>query len=329
MNKTMRNKQIFFALLINLLVCGQLIATDFPKPLVKINWLEKNIENVSVLDVRANIESFTANPGFRKDKKTGKQFLVRVGGHIPGARLVPYKNVRGSKVINGVTIKHMLLDKIAFENLMQKAGVNNDDSIVIVTNAESDFDLTMASRMFWQIKYYGHDEVSILNGGTAQWLIDGYNFETTSNNIKAGNWQAKTERKELLATSDEVAAAIQDKNVQLIDVRPLGQYLGTYKSSKVGAKGHIPSAKSYPVDLAANRNIPIKFSAIAELQELSEALGVLSNGNAITYCNSGHMASGGWFVMHELLGNSNVKLYDGSMHQWTAEKRPVVKMKME
>lgn len=325
----MRIGCLFLALVANLLVCAHLMAAELPKPLVGTDWLANNLENVSILDIRASTESFTTNPVFEKDKKTGKQFLVRVGGHIPGASLVPYKNVRGPQKINGVTIKHMVLDKRAFESLMQKAGLNSNSPIIVVTNAENDFDLTMASRMYWQIKYYGHDEVSILNGGTAQWLIDEYDFKTTKSNPAAGNWQVKSERKELLANSDEVAAAIDNKAIQLVDVRPLGQYLGTYKSSKVSEKGHIPSAKSYPVDLTASRSVPVKFTPITELQEVADALGVQTDSGIITYCNSGHLASGGWFVMHELLGNQNVKLYDGSMHQWTAEKRPTIKMKME
>ena len=85
---------------------------------------------------------------------------------------------------------------------------------------------------------------------------------------------------------------------------------------------------SYAI-LLANKKFPAKFSSITQLQETSDAIKLTSNVTSITYCNSGHMAAGGWFVMYALLGNENVKLYDGSMHQWALEKRPVVKMKME
>lgn len=325
----MRIVFIAFALLANIFLCNYLMAAEMPKPLIETQWLAKNLQQVSILDIRVDDKSFITKPLFNKDKKTGKQFLARVGGHIPSASLVFYKNTRAEQKSNGTAIKYMLPSKSAFESLMQKAGLNSDSAIVVVTNAENDFDLTMASRMYWQIKYYGHDDVSILNGGTAQWLIDGYDIETSPSTPNEGNWLAKEERIKLLASSDEVAAAIDNKTIQLLDVRPLGQYLGTYKSSKVSEKGHIPSAKLYPVDLMASTGMPIKFSAIAELQEVASALGVRTNSDTITYCNSGQMASGGWFVIHELLGNQNVKLYDGSMHQWTAEKRPTVKMKME
>ena len=305
------------------------LASDLPAPLLETDWLENNLHRVTIIDVRTDKKSFTSDPVYKKDKKTGKQTLVRVGGHIPGARLVLYKNVRGSQTINDVKIKHMLPSKTSFEQLMQKTGVNQNDNIVITTNAESNFDLTMASRMYWQIKYFGHDHVSILNGGTAQWLLDKRKYATNTKKPTAGNWMAREQRQQLLADSDEVYSAIKNDTVQLVDVRPLGQYLGTYKSSKVKVKGHIPTAKTFPIDLAASRNMPVKFSSAEKLTKIINALGVNNKGVTIAYCNSGHMASGAWFVLHEILGNPKAKLYDGSMHQWTKEKRPVVSMKIE
>ena len=321
--------RIFTTLCISLTVCVSFAASELPAPLVETDWLAKNLDNVIVLDVRTNKKSFVSDPVFKKDKKTGKQSLVRVGGHIPGANLVLYKNVRGEQQIDGRKIKHMILSANKFEKLMQNAGVNQDSSIIVATNAESGFDLTMASRMYWQIKYFGHDQVSILNGGTAQWLLDEYKHEKTLSKSNKGNWVAKEQRQQLLATSEQVQTAIEKDTTQIVDVRQIGQYLGTYKSSKAKVKGHIPTAKLFPVDLLSNRSTPVKFSSQSELKELSYALGVDPQQELIAYCNSGHMASGGWFVFHELLNNKNTKLYDGSMHQWTLERRPIVKMKME
>ncbi len=112
-------------------------------------------------------------------------------------------------------------------------------------------------------------------------------------------------------------------------MRPLGQYLGSYKSGKAKAYGHIPTAKVFPVDLLSSRSTPVKFLSQDKLKELSTALSIDEQTAVITYCNSGHMASGAWFVFHELFGNSNTRLYDGSMHQWTHEMRPVVSMIIE
>ena len=325
----MNMSRILTIVFISLIISPLIAASELPTPLVETDWVAQNLDKVVVLDVRTDKKSYNAKPIFKKDKKTDKQLLVRVGGHIPSAQLVLYKNVRGDQKIDGKTVKHMVVSSDKFTKLIQNAGVNQDSKIVITTNAESGFDLTMASRMYWQVKYFGHDQVSILNGGTAQWLMDGRDYATKTQKSELGNWTAITERKELFASSEDVQAAIDNKKRQIVDVRPIGQYLGTYKSSKAKEKGHIPSAKLFPVDLLSSRNTPVKFSSHSELQELSNALGIDPREEIITYCNSGHMASGAWFVFHEVMSNENVKLYDGSMHQWTLENRPVVRMKME
>ena len=85
----------------------------------------------------------------------------------------------------------------------------------------------------------------------------------------------------------------------------------------------------FPVDLLSTRKSPIKFLSEDELKLLSNALNISPETPLITYCNSGHMASGAWFAFHEILRNKNTKLYDGSMHQWTHENRPVVSMVLE
>jgi thiosulfate/3-mercaptopyruvate sulfurtransferase len=94
-------------------------------------------------------------------------------------------------------------------------------------------------------------------------------------------------------------------------------------------KGHIPGAKNFPNELLTGPTGKASFSSAAQLQELSKAMGINPKANTITYCNSGHLASGSWFLYSEVLGNKNVKLYDGSMHEWTLEKRPTIGMKME
>lgn len=325
----MKILQILLTCLVSLILSGQPALADLPMPLVETQWLSKNLDQTFILDVRNSAESFTAKPVYEKDKVTGKSNLIKVGGHIPGANFILYKPIRGEQNISGATIKYMLPNKSSFEHLMQQAGLNADSYIVIATNAENDFDVTMAARVYWQFKYFGHDEISILDGGTAQWISDGYEISSASSTHSAGNWRAKEEREELLANSNDVVAAINDKSTQLIDVRSLGQYLGASKSSKVSEKGHIQSAKNYPIELMVSRKLPVKFSSMSELLEVSNALDINSNLGSITYCNSGHLAAGGWFVMYALLGNENVKLYDGSMHQWTIEKRPIVKMIIE
>lgn len=294
-------------------------------PMVSSTWLAENIDNVVVLDIRTSKKSFVQPAVF---KAKGKPSLIKVGGHIPNSQLIVYSSIRGDRVIDGKTIKHMVVTAGEFEKVMQKAGVNQDNHIIVTTNAESGFDLTMATRMIWQLKHFGHNNVSLLNGGTAQWIIEGHEVVTSLDVTDPGNWQAN-QSATIFADSNDTFAATETDTIQLVDVRPLGQYLGVYKSGKAKSKGHIPTAKVFPVDLLSSRSTPVKFLTQSELKQLAAALNINVKLPIITYCNSGHMASGAWFVFHELLGNTNTRLYDGSMHQWTHEDRPVVSMMLE
>jgi len=303
-------------------------AVELPGPVVETDWLAENQDKVLILEIRKDIESYTQKPVFEKDKKSGKMKLKKVAGHIPGSVLINYKQLRENKDIDGRKAQKMIVNKDAFEKLMQAAGANQDSKIVIVSKGENNLDLTMATRFYWQMKYYGHDKLAILNGGMAQWLIDKRDVSTRPSQPKKGNWLSTMERNEIYADSQDVATAVKE-NTQLVDTRPLSLYLGTWhKKSYVYNNGHIPGAKSYPNELLSSP-MPAKFLTAADFQALFKQMGIEPQNQSITYCNSGHLATGSWFVMSEILGNKKTKMYDGSMHLWTLEERPVVKFKME
>ena len=322
-------KTLMFILAAQLLIANA-HAVSLPGPLVDTDWLAKNSNNVLILDVRKDVKSFAAKPVWKTDKKTKKKTLVKVAGHIPGASLVNYDKLRAKVSIGGKTVQKMLPGKSVFEKFMQSVGVNKNSTIVIVSKGNNDGDMTMATRLYWQLKYYGHDDMAILNGGMGQWIIDGRKVSSKASRVKKGNWQATAERNEILATSEDVAAAVKAKSAQLMDTRPLSLYMGTWrKKSYVYGDGHIPGAKSFPNELLTKPSTPAKFIATDKLKSMITSMGMDASKKTITYCNSGHLATGSWFVMSELLGNKQTKMYDGSMHQWTLEKRPTVKMKME
>jgi thiosulfate/3-mercaptopyruvate sulfurtransferase len=306
-------------------------AGTLPGPLVDTSWLAENKESVVVLDVRKGVESFAGEPVYKKDKKTGKKKLDKVAGHIPGAVLVDYKKVRATREIDGKNVEKLIPEKQEFEALIQSLGVNDDSAVVIVSEGVDNLDMTMATRLYWQLKYFGHDDLAILDGGIAQWLQNGH--KTVGEPAKAvetkGNWTAKTQRDEMLATTEEVLEAVKTGNVQLVDNRPLSQYLGVYKKSDVNAEGHLPGAKSFPNELMTGPKHKAKFQSNEELAELNKVMGIDSEKPSITYCNSGHLASGGWFILHELMGNKNVQLYDGSLHEYTKTSKELTTMKLE
>lgn len=318
------------ALIVALLLSQLSIAMELPGPLISTDWLAKNSDKVTILDIRNDTKSFTAKPVFHKDKKTNKKKLVKVGGHIPGALLVNYKKIRSNRIISGKEVTRMLPERRKFEELMQSIGLNKDAVVVIVSEGQGNGDMSMATRLYWQLKYYGQDNMAILDGGTAQWIIDNKPVNQKAGKSSKGNWQATAERTEILATSEDVSHAIASKDTQLMDTRMLSLYLGTWrKKSYVYSDGHIPGAKPFPNELLTQPTAPAKFISATQAKQLATTLGINTEGKIITYCNSGHLASGSWFLMSEVLGNKNVKLYDGSMHQWTLEKGPTKTMEME
>lgn len=304
-------------------------ATTVPGPLVDSAWLAANQAKVVILDVRADARSFLGQPLWVKDTQSGKQSLVKVAGHIPGAALIDYKKVRAERVVDGKKVKGLIPDKADFEALIRAAGVNADSAIVITSEGRDSLDMTMATRLYWQLKYFGQDNMAILDGGLTQWLNDGHKTAAAASRHATGNWAAIAQRNELLATTGDVSAALKAGNVQFVDNRPLSQYLGVYKKSSVNAKGHLPGAKSFPNELMTGPTGKARFQSLAELKSLSAAMGVDDNKPTITYCNTGHLASGGWFIMHELMGNASVKLYDGSMHEYTQSHQDLQSMKLE
>lgn len=299
-------------------------AVDLPGPVVDTAWLAQHRNEVQVVDVRSDTESYTAQHKIETEKKSGKKVIAAVGGHIPDSLLVDFGTIRTEQSINGVKIKYMLPSKEQFERIVQAAGIQADKPIVLVPSGMDVSDVDEALRMFWQLKVYGEDRVAVLDGGMAAWLLEGREVATSAAPRKAGNWTARAERKELLATSDDVAQASANKSAQLIDARALPQYYGLSKRDYVLALGHVPGAKAYTPDLLTrSKNGALYFYPAQVYRKLFAGSDIDASAPAIAYCNSGHLAAGAWFVMSEIIGNRASKLYDGSMHQWTLERRPV------
>lgn len=317
----------------------QVFAAQVPGPLVDTEWLKTNLDKVVVLDVRTSPVSFenkaptskaAVNPcGVSKKQQADE----RVAGHIPGAALVLWNNVHAESKVGGEKLKGMLLPRAAFDRLMKNNGVSNDSTVVITHNGESMVDALIATRLYWTMKYYGHDDMALLDGGTKNWILSGGAIEYGKPRPGRGKYRSTAERKELLATADDVAAAIDDPETQVLDSRATEDYLGlTYhpKLTSQDRKGHVPSAKSWPVGTQVNTKGVASFYGAEDIQGVARILGVDLDKPSITYCWSGGLASLSWFVLHEILGNENARLYDGSMHEWTKDAgRPLASMVRE
>jgi thiosulfate/3-mercaptopyruvate sulfurtransferase len=300
-------------------------AITLPGPVVSADWLAKNMSEVQVIEVRTDLASYLRSPEFDTDKKTGKKVLVEVGGHITNSTLLDFKKVRVDRLIDGKKIKFLIPEKADFEKLVQSLGINSDKPIILVPIGQDISDIDEALRTYWSFKVYGEDQVAVLDGGIAGWLSEGREFTTANTQKVAGNWLAKAERKELIASSDDVAAASKSGKSQLLDARQPAQYLGLAKRPDVLTFGHIMGSKPLAPELLAKpSNGALYFWQKKTYDALLAANGLSSKGPTIVYCNTGHLASGGWFVMSELVGNKSTKLYDGSLYLWTLEGRPLV-----
>lgn len=294
-----------------------------PGPLVDTQWLAANADKVQIVEVRGNGKSFTAQPEIATDAK-GKKTIEEIGGHIPGSVLMDAKKMRTDRKYGDLTVKYMIPEAADFEKYVRSSGVMAGKPMVLVPVGAEVADINDALRMYWQLKVYGEDEIAVLDGGYTAWLLEGRAFSKDASPAN-GNWSVKADRTaQYFATSDDVAQAQQAKSATLVDSRDAPLFHGLVKRDYVFGSGHIEGAKLYPTDLMfKNSGGALKFMAPVTYRGLLAAQGIDEKAAAITYCNSGHLSSGPWFLMSEILGNKQVRLYDGSLHQWTLEKRPL------
>nr|VFK03115.1 MAG: thiosulfate/3-mercaptopyruvate sulfurtransferase [Candidatus Kentron sp. H]VFK03403.1 MAG: thiosulfate/3-mercaptopyruvate sulfurtransferase [Candidatus Kentron sp. H]VFK06000.1 MAG: thiosulfate/3-mercaptopyruvate sulfurtransferase [Candidatus Kentron sp. H] len=315
-------------------------AATLPGPVVDTAWLAENLDHVVLLDVRKDLKSFEkkvkgkggpvnpCGPGGKKAKAP-----VRGDGHIQGAVLVNFKKILGKyKHANGKEVLVMLPEKGKFERLMQKAGVHNDSLVVITGKGEKLPDVAFATRLYWTLKYFGFDNAAILDGGTVQWKLDKHKVAYGKAKRPAkGDFTATAERKEIRATLEEVVAITKGEGTaQLLDARCRPFYLGlTYhrRWETPESRGHIPTAKGFPARFLVDDAGPAAtlYSATA-IEKVAGLEGIdLTDTPTVTSCHTGVKASLAWFVLSEVLGNKDVRVYDGSMHEWSTTGQPVTR----
>lgn len=319
------------ALLCLLAAAAQTQAGQVPGPLVDTEWLANNLDNVVVLDVRRDTQSF-----IRKSGGSGEVAGVQacgakgsgstISGHIPDSALIDWKSIAVKEKTGDVELYDQVPSKADFEKLMQDSGVSAGSAVVVTNPGDTVPALADGTRLYWTIKYYGHDNVAVLDGGVAKWAEEKRKIDYGRTRPKQGDWLATAERREMVATLDDVQRASTSGDAQIVDIRTPEFYLGlTHKPEKVARKGHVPGAKNMPFLLIAKESGKgTKFYPTDELRRVSSELGIDPAKPAITHCNTGHLSSAGWFVLRELLGDQDVRMYVGSMNEWAADpSRPV------
>lgn len=275
------------------------------RPLVDAEWVKANSdrENVVILDIRDGV----------KDTELGDK------PYIANAVVAPYGTAGWRTEVNGVP--GMLPPVNEVVELIGSLGIDGDDHVVIVPWGTDSTEFGGATRVYWTFKYLGHDAVSILDGGWRQYDAAGGARVAEPAKPEAATFSYEL-RDELLATDEDVAAALKD-GVTLVDGRPAEQYEGRSKSPVVRVEGTLPGA----VNIEHSKLYSAEYASFAEpgtVRTLAEAAGLGEDEKNIAFCNTGHWASIAWFGLSEVLGNKNTSMYDGSMSAWTSDpSRPV------
>jgi thiosulfate/3-mercaptopyruvate sulfurtransferase len=266
---------------------------DYAKDvLVSTDWVEEHLNDDSIRIVEVD-----ENPGLYAE------------AHIPGAIGFDWHQDLQDQV------KRDFLSPEAFGELLGRRGISNDHTIVLYGDRSNWF----AAYTYWYLKYYGHDNVKLINGPREKWIAEGRPTTTEEPAYPAASFTAKPGDAAIRARRDEVRAAV-GTGTRLVDVRSPAEFTGEiispsgYEQEGAQRAGHIPGAASIPWSSAVQEDGT--FKTASELKELYSSKNVLNGDPIIAYCRIGERSAHTWFVLHELLGRDDVKNYDGSWTEW-------------
>jgi thiosulfate/3-mercaptopyruvate sulfurtransferase len=222
-------------------------------------------------------------------------------------------------------VRRDILTKPEMEKLLGASGIGNDATVVLYGDNNNWF----AAYALWQLKYWGHGDARLMNGGRKKWLEEKRPVTTDAPKITPATYKAKDPDKSLRAMRDDVFDAVKNRGFNLVDVRSPDEFTGKViappgMSETAQRGGHIPGASSIPWAKAVNDDGT--FKSYDELKALYEGAGVKMDQKTIAYCRIGERSSHSWFVLKYLLGMPNVSNYDGSWTEWgNLVDAPIVK----
>lgn len=235
--------------------------------------------------------------------------------HIPGAVFFDINKVADPNN----SLPHMIPQKDLFSKMMQNLGLNNEDEIVIYDNSS----FLSSARAWFLFRYFGHDKVSIMQGGLENWKNSGGNISEENVVIKKGNYTAKDEKKDLVVNLDQMIIATQNKEKIILDARSKQRFLGEAKEPRPNLpSGHIPNSKSLPSSVLINKNGYLKSKD--EIKKILDDINVNPNDKIIATCGSGVSACVISIALY-CLGKKNVPIYDGSWTEWASSGQEIRK----
>tara|TARA_B100000029_G_scaffold488974_1_gene546236 strand:+ start:7896 stop:8738 length:843 start_codon:yes stop_codon:yes gene_type:complete len=265
----------------------------FPESIVETEWVYERLDDTSIRLVEVDVDT-----------------SVYDQGHISGAVGWNWQSQLQQGLVRD------LIDKEGMQKLLSDSGIGNSTTVVLYGDNNNWF----ACWAFWQLKYYGHNDVRIMNGGRIKWELEGKPLVTTKTQVDSVPYMAKEPDESLRAYRDQILTDLSKPGLALVDVRSPDEYSGLLVAPEnvpqEGSQrsGHIPGAKNIPWAQATDSDGT--FKSYADLLQLYTDKGITGEGDIVTYCRIGERSSHTWFVLTQLLGYSNVSNYDGSWTEW-------------
>ena len=270
-----------------------------PEALISSRWLVKSLKRPDIAIVDASFHM----PGVKRNPE--KEFL---SGHVPGAVFFDI-----DKIANiDSQLPHMLPSPNQFSAHMQKLGIKNDQHVICY---DSNGGPMAAMRAWWTFRIFGHEKVSVLDGGLIKWKNDGLDTSSAYRQPDQSNYFAKFNQK-LVKTLDQLSANINSEQFQLVDARSEGRFQGIEPEPRTDLRsGHIPKAFNLPfIRLFDPQNSMVMRNA-DEISKILKSAGVDVTKPSVSCCGSGVTAAAIAFAFY-LLGHEETAIYDGSWTEW-------------
>jgi thiosulfate/3-mercaptopyruvate sulfurtransferase len=240
-------------------------------------------------------------------------------GHIPGALWAPYSSWRGPADNPG-----QLLAVADYTALLRRLGIGSRTRVVLVADGDSPSDFGAPARVYWTLKWLGVSHLAILNGGMLAWTQAGLGVTRKAAQVPPSAFVPHLDLS-ILASRKQVVQAVHDpRGVLLLDARPAAFYLGKAKAPAALQPGTLPGALNF--DNA--RWFPRGSGELPHMAVLKRIAAGLPQPEGvepvISFCNTGHWAATNWFILSQLLHVPNVRLYPGSMVDWSRADEPMV-----
>jgi thiosulfate/3-mercaptopyruvate sulfurtransferase len=276
------------------------------EPLVTTGWLQDHLDDrdLRVVDIRGYVKTRPVAPGVEEATYLGAIDEYR-SAHIPGAVFVDWTR---DIVDPDDPVPAQVAPPDLFAQAMAERGIGDATHVIAVDHAGGQF----ATRLWWALTYYGHDAVSVLDGGWSRWVEEDRPVASGLETVAPSAFHPRPDAA-MRATVEEVLAQLGRPDLQLIDARDPGQYTGARRRGPRG--GHIPGAINLPRELFFDEARGDGFLPLDEIRKQVETHGLRPDAPTIAYCNGGVAATVVLFHLHRL-GFHRLTNYDGSWNEW-------------